>query len=259
MNSAPELTLRQKAYVIIQEKLLNGDIRAGDLISELALAEVMGMSRTPVREAIGQLELEGLFDKVARVGTQVRLPNQRELSELYGVREALESHAAAVAANVLSASKLTAMERWHRDLKDLIEEMQAEQLEVLDEALLHRFFDADIGFHSTIVGATDNQRTLKIVNEFRVVQRVFEYGRMAYTLNLVESAMREHGEILGALLRGDSDKARFAMAAHIRSSREHAMERFSVEPIAFDELANNGTRGHSRLKQRSRRRSPAIA
>ncbi|RYZ64370.1 MAG: GntR family transcriptional regulator, partial [Proteobacteria bacterium] len=101
MSPTTSETSRQKAYVFIQRKLLEGEIRAGDLVSELALAAEIGMSRTPIREAIGQLELEGLFDKVPRVGTLVRLPDQRELRELYEVREALESHAASVATSVL--------------------------------------------------------------------------------------------------------------------------------------------------------------
>ena len=66
-------TLKQKVYTVIQNKLLAGDLRAGNLVSELTLAQEIGMSRTPVREAIGQLEIEGLFTKVPRIGTIVRL------------------------------------------------------------------------------------------------------------------------------------------------------------------------------------------
>ncbi len=224
MSSSINETSRQKAYVFIQRKLLEGEIRAGDLVSELALAAEIGMSRTPVREAIGQLEIEGLFDKVPRVGTIVHLPDGRELRELYEVREALESHAALVATGVLDSASLAQMEHWQKEVQTLCDELKAQNLEFLDETLLHRFFDADIGFHSTIMGATDNRRSQKIINEFRVVQRVFEYGRLNYSLEVLESVAREHGEVLDALQRGAPEEARAAMANHIRVSLELALQ-----------------------------------
>lgn len=219
-------TLKQKAYAIIQNKLLEGELRAGDALSELNLAQQIGMSRTPIREAIGQLEIEGLFDKVPRSGTIVRLAGKSELRELYEVREALEGHAATVAATKLQAADLAAMERLQQELIALVAEMRARELSVLDEPLLRRFFASDISFHDTIVRAPGNGRVLKIINEFRVVQRVFEYDRMSYTAQLVESAAREHGEILRALTSSHAEAARAAMALHIRASRDHAMEAF---------------------------------
>ena len=223
MSSSSNETSRQKAYAFIQKKLLDGEIRAGDLVSELALAAEIGMSRTPVREAIGQLEIEGLFDKVARVGTIVRLPDRRELRELYQVREALEGHAAHEAASVLDSKSLDMMENLQQELNLVAEELASRELEFLDEALLHRFFNADIGFHSVIAEATDNRRMLKIINEFRVIQRVFEYDRMDYSYPFLESVALEHGEVLAALRGGNGEDAQRAMVRHISASLDHAL------------------------------------
>ncbi|RYX82653.1 GntR family transcriptional regulator [bacterium] len=256
MSSNPNETSRQKAYTFIQKKLLEGEIRAGDLVSELALAAEIGMSRTPVREAIGQLEIEGLFDKVPRVGTIVRLPDQRELRELYEVREALESHAATIATTVLDDEGMAEMERLHKEVQAISNETQARGLEFLDEPLLHRFFEADIGFHSMIIGATDNRRTLKIINEFRVVQRVYEYGRMTYTLDVIDSAAREHGKVFDALRRGAKDEAREAMAEHIRSSLDHALrgaDRRSEVAIAEAMALTDAIVSASKSKRKFRR------
>ena len=227
MNDA---TLRQQAYQWIQDKLLEGELRAGDVVSEQSLALELGMSRTPVREAIGQLQLEGLFDKMPRVGTVVRLPDQRELGELYDVREALESHAAGVA--LLNDEDLATMEHLQHELLDVGEEMRARDLEFLDETLLHRYFNADIGFHFLIVRATGNARTLRIVSEFRVIQRVFEYERVAHGIRLVSEAAAQHGEILNALRhapnrnQGANESARLAMAKHVRASKNYALQAF---------------------------------
>ena len=260
--STPDLTLRQKAYAFIQSKLLSGEMRAGDLVSEMALAEEIGMSRTPVREAIGQLEIEGLLRKVPRVGTLVRLPKQREFAEMYGVREALESFVAAIAVNHLTGRQFAALENHQAALRELIQETENEPSKSLDASRLARFFDADIGFHATIIGTTDNRHILKIIDEFRVVQRVFEYERLAYDVALMTASAREHGEILEALKNGDGARARNAMAFHVRSSCAHAMKYFEIasantneSALSSDENDGKTARLHPRLKQRPRRRS----
>ncbi len=225
-NAASGENLRHRAYAIIQEKLLEGDLRAGDLVSEQALADEIGISRTPVREAIWQLQSEGLFDKKPRVGTVVRLPDQRELNEIYDVREAIESHAATAAAALLGTDDLSDLARLHGELQKIFDELQARTLEYLDEPLLHRFFNADVGFHLIIVRAANNRRAMQIVSEFRVIQRVFEYERLAHGPRLVEAAVAQHGEVLAALRDGDAQAAHGAMARHIRSSRDYALQSF---------------------------------
>lgn len=223
-------TLKKKAYVIIQNKLLEGELRAGDVVSEQALAAEIGISRTPVREAIGQLQSEGLFDKKPRSGTVVRLPGKQELCDLYDVREALESHAAGKAAQEPSRDDLTALQQVHSELKELVKELKTRRLEYLDEELLHRFFKADVTFHMLILRATHNARALQIISEFRVIQRVFEYERLAHGPRLIESAVTQHGAILAALKSGDSQTAHDAMAEHIRFSKEYALQSFERRP-----------------------------
>ncbi len=223
-------TLKRKAYAIIQTKLLDGELRAGDVVSEQALADEIGISRTPIREAIGQLQIEGLFDKKPRSGTVVRLPDQQELCDLYDVREALESHAAGKAAPLLVRDDFNALASLHKEFKDLARELKARRLEYLDEAMLHRFFSADVSFHLLIVRAAHNARALQIISEFRVIQRVFEYERMAHGPRLVENAVAQHGAILAALKSGDGEAAHDAMAAHIRGSKEYAMQSFERRP-----------------------------
>ena len=222
--------LRQKAYAIIQTKILEGELRAGALVSELTLAQEIGMSRTPVREAIGQLEREGLFNKVPRVGTIVRLPAYQELKDLYEVREALESQAASAAAHSLSASDFETMEHWLQEVNQIAVELRERGLEVLDEALLRRFFDADIEFHLIVIRTAGNRRILDIVSEFRIIQRVFEYERMSHDAQLLENVTIQHAGILTALRQNDSETASRSMAAHIRASRNTALASFK-EPV----------------------------
>lgn len=222
-------TLRGRAYNSIQAKLLDGELRAGDVISESVLAEDIGISRTPVREAIGQLQIEGLLGKMPRVGTVVRLPDRGELQEIYDVREALESHAAAHAQ--LGESDFAAMDDFLAEMLSVADDMHARKLEFLDEALLHRFFDSDLGFHLTIVRAYGNQRALRVVSESRVAQRIFEYDRVAHGARLVEAAIAAHSAILAALRAGDGEAARIAMGEHIRSSSRLAGQGYERQSV----------------------------
>ena len=89
---------RERAYQYLHARIASGALAGGALVSELSLAREMGLSRTPVREAIRQLIMEGLVEQVPRHGTIVRIPERREVAELYEVREALESYAVAQAA-----------------------------------------------------------------------------------------------------------------------------------------------------------------
>lgn len=228
--------LRQKAYRILQTKLLDGQLRAGHLVSEQALAQEIGMSRTPVREAIGQLQSEGLFYKVPRVGTIVRLPDRQELHELYEVREALESYAAAAALPRLRAADLEAMAHWQNELRLILNELP-DGTDPLSEPMLRRFFSADIGFHQVIIDAIRNKHAAGVISEFRVVQRVFEYNRITHDRSLIENATAQHGEILVALEAGDSEAARLAMARHIRASQEKALASFDSAPDTLSSRA----------------------
>src|SRR5258708_6678592 len=102
----PSDPLREHAYKHIHGKLLAGEMPAGHVVSEHSLAREIGISRTPVREAIRRLEQEGILEQVPRYGTIVRRPERRDLEELYQLREALEPYAVAQAAGRLGPQDL---------------------------------------------------------------------------------------------------------------------------------------------------------
>jgi DNA-binding GntR family transcriptional regulator len=225
-----DLSLRQKAYDHIHRKLLDGELRAGSLISEKLLADEIGISRTPLREAISQLQAEGVLQSAPRVGTRVRSPDRQDLRELYELREALESYAAAAAATRLASGELEMLDRLCQEIQAIGAATAARGLEFLDEPLLRRFLDADIGFHMIIVRCTNNHRCMRAIKEFRVIQRIFEYHRVVHGPRIVREAFVQHAGILEAIRQGEADRARLAMAEHIRSSARHALRSFDQRP-----------------------------
>src|SRR4051794_8529863 len=101
-----EISLRERAYRHIQRKILAGEIPSGGKVSEQSIAEELGISRTPVRSAIHELETEGLLEQVPRYGTIVRQADRRDIVELFDLRMALESFAAEIAADAISSEDL---------------------------------------------------------------------------------------------------------------------------------------------------------
>src|SRR5271169_1260355 len=101
--------LKIHAYEHIRKRLLSGDLAPGASLSPALLAKEIGISHTPVREAISQLESEGLVERLPRLGARVRLIDRRELEELFELRETLEADAAAWAAERISEEQIVAL------------------------------------------------------------------------------------------------------------------------------------------------------
>ncbi|MCC9608946.1 GntR family transcriptional regulator [Blastopirellula sp. JC732] len=217
---------RRQAYLYIQQRILSGELPAGSQISELALAKEIGMSRMPVREAIRQLEVEGLVRQVPRVGTIVHSLDRAEMAELYEVREALESHTAETVAGRLSDEDLQMLSLLCKRLLQVARELRSSGKKTFSPKLLQSFLAADMGFHMVILRAGGNRRMMKIVADLRVLSRIFATQREPHDLKIVVNVYRFHRRILRQLKSGDGERARYWMQQHIRASRHLALESF---------------------------------
>lgn len=219
-------SLREQAYDHILRRLTSGELAAGSLISEPSLAKELNMSRTPVREAIRQLALEGFVEQVPRYGTIVRVPDRRELAELFDIREAMESYAVAKAAQCITAADLDLLRRLCREMRAIADELGHSGMAALDEPRLRRFLAVDMAFHMVLLRASGNRRMMKSVAGWRVFMRIFSYRRQAHDLRVVTGAHHYHRRILEAVERHDSDAAHALMSEHIRVSKEEALQCF---------------------------------
>ena len=209
------LTLKQHAYQLIRNKLEGGDIRAGCRLSDDALAKEIGISRGPIREAISQLASEGLVEHRPRRGTFVREPSRREMEELCEVRSALESFAAAKAAMIASENQVAELKRLHQEVLATVQECRALPDQVADGGLTDRFLAGDIQFHLHILQAADNQRLFDMVEDCKILIRVFAHMSVRHDLRLMTESAQQHASILEAICRRDSQAARDLMMSHI--------------------------------------------
>jgi len=220
------LSLRERAYNYIHSEIVAGRLTAGSQVSEQSLAARMGISRTPVREAIRQLASEGLVEQVPRFGTIVRMPSRRDITELYELREALESYAVAQAARQINPNELAPLTRLCTELQSLSQQLSQSRSSELDDAMMRRFLAADMGFHMRVLQAAGNRRIMKAVAESRILTRIFGMRRQAHDLNVVQKTNRFHHGILVALRAADAEGARKLMAEHIQASCAGTLEHF---------------------------------
>jgi len=222
-------SLTQRAYEHVQAGIFSGRLKAGAVISEAVLAKELGISRTPVGEAIRQLAGEGLVQQVPRYGTIVKPIDRRELLELYEMREALESYAAGKAAEHMSAATIGRLRQFCEVMEGIANDLRTGTADELDESALRRFLAADMAFHMLILEGSGNKRMLQVVKQMRTLARVFRMHRLRHDLRVVERATGFHKKILEALRVGDCDAARQLMAEHIGMSKRDALARLERE------------------------------
>jgi DNA-binding GntR family transcriptional regulator len=200
---------------ILRAEIFSGRLKPGDPLPERLLAEQLGVSRTPVREALFTLQSEGLVELTPNRGATVRTVNSRDVEQVYALRAVLEAHAAREAAGAgLSESHLQALE----DAQARLERLRTGST-AAEQAL------ADLSFHMLISEATGSRMLHTIMGQvlaFTVSYR----SNFAYPEEHAVRVNGQHRAILAALRDRDADRADKAMREHVESSSQLALEHF---------------------------------
>lgn len=222
-------SLHEKAYSFIQQQILTGRLAAGAAISEVALARQIGVSRTPVREAIGQLVAEGFLERIPGRGVVVVQPTREDLVELYELREALEVYAVGkVARQRPSASELVVLREACDEIRRMAEQLRHSGRERLDDAEMQAFLATDLKFHMLLLRLAGNRRIMKVVADTRLLTRIFSYRREGHDAAQLESIHAYHSQILDAVEAGDAEAAMQRLREHIRVSRQERLEAYDL-------------------------------
>lgn len=219
MPEAPQ-TLSSLAVRLLRERIVSGALPPGAKLSDLVLSREIGISRTPIREAIRMLAADGLVEVVPHQGATVRSPSLAELDELYEIRALLEAHAAARAAALRPAETAS--------LLALVADMEAIAVpdgERLDEAATRRQRELDLGFHRLVLTLSGLARLQRMVEDAGIIARPFETMDPCMPTADLRSACRHHRRIAEAIAAGEAEAARTAMAAHIEEGRAGARAR----------------------------------
>ena len=201
------LPLRDVVFNTLRKAILKGELKPGERLMEIALAERLGVSRTPVREAMRKLELEGLVVMIPRRGAEVAEITRQDLEDVLEVRAALEELAVKDACEHITDEQL-------QDLKKAANEFKR-SLEGTD---LVACAEADIHFHEIIYAATNNKRLVQMLNNLR--EQMYRY-RMENLKDkrTYRTLVEEHDAIRRALKKHDKEKAGAAINVHIENQR----------------------------------------
>lgn len=210
-NRVPIPTAVDHAYEMIWRKLIRGERTPGDRITDTELAAQLGLSRTPVRQALHRLAQEGLIRLDARRGFSVRAFTAQDVIEVYQVRAVLE-----VLALRLAAPRLTP-EHIAEQLDMLHRVRTALRLE-RDERSVLLHLEADLKLHNLLIETSGNTRLIRLLADLRSQQTLFQYWDTSYP-ERNEAAAEEHEVILLALAAGDTARAELALEQHILNAR----------------------------------------
>lgn len=212
------LTLWQRVYEHLRTAILEGQLEPGAELTEVALAEQLGVSRGPLREAIGRLAAEGLVTVSPRRGAVVRSLSKEEFLDLYQVREALERMAVQLAVPRLTDEEFDG-------LTALNEEMATHATNNKVEA----FFEANRAFHARLLEASGNEKLQGLYQQ--LLDQLGRYRLRSLTLRgNLQRSVSEHKAILRAAKRRDAERAAQLMAEHIRVPQRRAMALEEAEP-----------------------------
>jgi DNA-binding GntR family transcriptional regulator len=200
-------TLNQRVYSQLREMILSGTLEGGTQIEERQLAEEMGVSRTPLREAIGQLSNEGIIEYRPYRGNYVRTFTAKQVNDLYQVRMALESLAMRLAIPKLS------QEHIHK-IRLILDDVQR----ALHNEDMDGYNEADRRFHKAILDISGNETLKEALGRLSAqIQMVRVIANQDH--DVVESTARERPQILAALEARDADEAARLMEQHIDGVR----------------------------------------
>ncbi|MFD0979560.1 GntR family transcriptional regulator [Tropicimonas aquimaris] len=205
-------TLSEQAYDAISEMIERRELATGSLIVEQQLADQLGISRTPLRQALQRLEAEGVLVKSANRSFQVRKVELREYLQSLKVRELLESEAAALCVDRVDREAISAARA----------NLQAVETRRPYDMLAHWRSDDEV--HGLVIENCGNKVMAELIHGLRASTKMFEIDRLYERL---EPDSRQHAEILDALEARDAKAARKAVANHIRS-----LFQFAIETIA---------------------------
>ncbi len=219
-------TLQEQAYQHIRKGLLGGEWMEGDFLFPSKVAKEIGISYTPVREAMIQLVGEGVLQQLPKAGVCVRTLGPDELRELFELRGILEGGAVCLAAQRISDETLAQLSALMDQHEQAVEKLRASGWDHTQQDLMLNLGTLDLTFHLNVIAAAQNQKMMKMISDLHVLTRIFhrrlevkgdEFRRQT------EKIITHHRNILNALSEHDSEKAHECMLAHLTWAQDFHM------------------------------------
>lgn len=217
VNMSEYLPLRDVVFNTLRHAILRGELEPGERLMEISLAQKLGVSRTPIREAIRKLELEGLVVMVPRKGAEVADITEKDLRDVLEVRTALEKLSVELAMKYMKPE----------NYDELRNANEAFVRAAAGDDLI-KTAEADVAFHEIIYMATGNKRLIQMINNLR--EQMYRY-RLEYIKDKSahEHLINEHNRIIDAMEKGDVEAAAAAIKLHVENQEENILKNIKVK------------------------------
>ena len=212
VNMNEYLPLRDVVFNTLRQAILRGELKPGERLMEIQLANKLGVSRTPIREAIRKLELEGLVLMIPRKGAEVADISEKSLRDVLEVRKALEELAVQLACDKITKEEIEDLKKAAEDFKKILKSRDITEIA-----------EADVRFHDIIFMATDNQKLVQLLNNLR--EQMYRF-RVEYLKNeeVHPQLIAEHEKIIEHIMERDKAKASAIVSEHINNQGEGVID-----------------------------------
>ena len=219
VNMNEYLPLRDLVFNTLRQAILKGELKPGERLMEIQLAEKLGVSRTPIREAIRKLELEGLVLMIPRRGAEVARISPKNLQDTLEVRGALEELATNLACRRISDEEL-----------QKLQDAEVHFRQVVSNGTEMQIAEADEAYHDIIYAASGNDRLVQMINNLR--EQMYRY-RLEYIKDEEQrgTLIQEHEKILEAIRNRDAKTAVTLMRTHIHNQEMTVTQNLEEEEV----------------------------
>lgn len=212
-------TISQQAYSILKKAILAGDYGPGYWLQEKELAKDLGVSRSPIREALKQLAADGLVDEIPNKGTFVKEFTTKEIIEVYEVREMLEEYAIQHLEGKIKEDQIEKLKSYRDDFEYYHKKGD-----------IDKYIELDSKFHRYLIECTDNGVLLDVYRKVRNINRLFRIISWS-TQKRFDRFQKDHVKMIDCIIKGDFKKASEICAAHISLARDTAVKHLEHETI----------------------------
>ena len=204
-------TISQQVYSILKKEIVSGTYKPGDWLQEMELAKNLEVSRSPIREALRQLTADGLVVEIPNKGSFVREFTEKEIREIFEVREMLESYAIRHLNKQWSQEEIEVLKTYREDFNRLY-----------NEGNLDEYIVVDSRFHRFLVACTGNSILLDLYQKVRNMNMLFRIMSLS-TKERFDESLKEHVSIIDNLLKGNSSEADLINRVHLAYARDTAI------------------------------------
>lgn len=211
------LPLRDVVFNTLRQAILTGELKPGERLMEIHLANRLGVSRTPIREAIRKLELEGLVTMIPRRGAEVAQITEKSMKDVLEVRRTLDALSAELACERISPEEEEALKKACKAFEDAVKTKDTKAIA-----------KADVAVHDIIAAATGNQRLIQLINN--LAEQMYRY-RFEYIKDATqhERIIQEHRIIYESIVKKDKEAASEMAKLHIDNQEKAVIARIRME------------------------------